>query len=234
MIRQQQQRVAVGARVSECVSAWRGELTGRPCRRLRGLMQIAILNGVNLNMLGKRDPRGLRVDHVVAAGDADLRLGVRRGGDGALLADQQRGRLRRHDPRGATGGVDGLIVNPGAWTHYSYAIRDALEVFDRPKVEVHLSDDRAAGGVAPPLGDRRRGRPAHLGQGVDGYREAMALPHGARRVSYGDRLARAGERVEELGAGRAAAHRPRQHPLPDRLHRLERDARRRAGGARCS
>ena len=72
-----------------------------------------------------------------------------------------------------TGGVDGLIVNPGAWTHYSYAIRDALEVFTGPKVEVHLSDDRAARGVAPPLGDRRGGRPPHLGHGVDGYREAI-------------------------------------------------------------
>ena len=50
------------------------------------------------------------------------------------------GDLRRHDPRGCAGGADGLIVNPGAWTHYSYAIRDALEIFDRPEVEVHLSD----------------------------------------------------------------------------------------------
>ena len=37
-------------------------------------------------------------------------------------------------------GADGLILNPGAWTHYSWAIRDALEVADLPAVEVHLSD----------------------------------------------------------------------------------------------
>ena len=48
-----------------------------------------------------------------------------------------------------TGGVDGLIVNPGAWTHYSYAIRDALEVFAGPEVEVHLSDIEQPRGVAP-------------------------------------------------------------------------------------
>ena len=40
----------------------------------------------------------------------------------------------------AADGSDGLIVNPGAWTHYSYALHDALEAVDVPKVEVHLSN----------------------------------------------------------------------------------------------
>ena len=55
-------------------------------------------------------------------------------------ADQLRGRVRGHDPRGLRRTPTGLIVNPGAWTHYSYAIRDALEIFTGPVVEVHLSD----------------------------------------------------------------------------------------------
>jgi 3-dehydroquinate dehydratase-2 len=72
-----------------------------------------------------------------------------------------------------TGGVDGLIVNPGAWTHYSYAIRDALEVFDRPKAEVHLSaieqrEEWRRHSVIADVVDHRIS-----GHGVDGYREAI-------------------------------------------------------------
>ena len=50
----------------------------------------------------------------------------------------------------ACSGADGLVVNPGAWTHYSYAIRDALEIFTQPIVEVHLwTSTGARSGVAP-------------------------------------------------------------------------------------
>ncbi len=54
----------------------------------------------------------------------------------------------------ALGTADGLILNPGAWTHYSWAIRDALEPFSGPVVEVHISERRRARGMAPFLGAR--------------------------------------------------------------------------------
>ncbi|MDP9376592.1 MAG: 3-dehydroquinate dehydratase [Actinomycetota bacterium] len=70
--------------------------------------------------------------------------------------------------------ADGLVLNPGAWTHYSWAIRDALEVSDLPAVEVHLSDVRSReqwrrhsvleGLVAATVS----------GRGVGGYRDALA------------------------------------------------------------
>ncbi len=69
--------------------------------------------------------------------------------------------------------ADGLVLNPGAWTHYSYAIRDALELFDVPVVEVHLSD------VAQREEWRRHSVVADivahriLGKGPEGYREAL-------------------------------------------------------------
>src|SRR5665647_1485541 len=71
--------------------------------------------------------------------------------------------------------VDGLLLNPGAWTHYSYAIRDALEIADNPAVEVHLSD------VENREEWRRRSVIRDLcistvsGQGPDGYRTALKL-----------------------------------------------------------
>jgi 3-dehydroquinate dehydratase II len=71
--------------------------------------------------------------------------------------------------------ADGIVLNPGAWTHYSYAIRDALEVAELPAVEVHLS----------PVDEREEWRRTSVirdlciatvqGKGVDGYREALEL-----------------------------------------------------------
>ena len=68
---------------------------------------------------------------------------------------------------------DALLLNPGAWTHYSYAIRDALELFDAPIVEVHLSnieqrEEWRRKSVVAELAAKRI-----LGKGAEGYREAL-------------------------------------------------------------
>lgn len=75
----------------------------------------------------------------------------------------------------APDGADGLIINPGAWTHYAWALRDALEIAGLPAVEVHLSD----------VGAREEFRRVSVvrdlcvgtvaGKGVEGYREALEL-----------------------------------------------------------
>jgi 3-dehydroquinate dehydratase-2 len=69
--------------------------------------------------------------------------------------------------------VDGIVLNPGAWTHYSYAIRDALELTTLPAVEVHLSDvdAREAWRRQSVIAELCLGRVA--GKGPDGYREAL-------------------------------------------------------------
>jgi 3-dehydroquinate dehydratase II len=71
--------------------------------------------------------------------------------------------------------ADAIILNPGAWTHYSYAIRDALEVAGLPAVEVHLSavDEREEWRRKSVIRDLCIG--TVQGKGVDGYREALAL-----------------------------------------------------------
>ena len=71
--------------------------------------------------------------------------------------------------------ADGLLLNPGAWTHYSYAIRDALDLAAVPAVEVHLSaiDDREEWRRKSVIRDLCVG--SIQGKGVDGYREALAL-----------------------------------------------------------
>lgn len=105
--------------------------------------RILLLHGPNLSQLGSRDP-----GHY---GSLDLEELVRtceeaaRSADAELDHEQHEAEsdlVRRvHAARG--GDVDALVINPGALTHYSFALRDALELLDVPKVEVHLSNVHA-------------------------------------------------------------------------------------------
>lgn len=136
-------------------------------------MRIAVLNGVNLNVLAYRDPGlygGLSYPELetrIYEWGRELELSVR------CFQTNHEGEYVEwcHDARDR---VDGLIVNPGTWTHYSYAIRDALEVVQSPVVEVHLSDltkreEWRRRSVIEDLASARV-----LGKGPEGYREALA------------------------------------------------------------
>jgi 3-dehydroquinate dehydratase-2 len=136
-------------------------------------MQVLILNGVNLDVLGRRDPElygGLSLNELetrIYEWAHELGVSVRcrqSNSEGEFIG-------WIHD---AYGDVDAMIVNPGAWSHYSYAIRDALELFQAPIVEVHLSNilDREEWrrtSVIEPVVTHRV-----IGKGPDGYREALA------------------------------------------------------------
>ena len=135
-------------------------------------MQIAVLNGVNLNVIGERDPGlygGLSYDEletrIYAWGrEAELSVRCRQTNSEGEYVDFC------HD---VAGWAQGVVVNPGAWTHYSYAIRDALELVPAPVVEVHLSDitkreEWRRRSVIEDVVDHRV-----IGKGPDGYREAL-------------------------------------------------------------
>lgn len=101
--------------------------------------RIFVLNGVNLGTLGTRRPEvygNLTLDDIEKLlrdefPDVDLEF-RQTDFEGEMV-----GFVRE------AAGSDGLVVNPGAWTHYSYALHDALEAVDVPKVEVHLSNVHA-------------------------------------------------------------------------------------------
>jgi 3-dehydroquinate dehydratase II len=135
-------------------------------------MRVAVLNGVNLDVLHRRDPAiygGLSLQELEGRIDAWAR-------ELELQAECRQTNSEGeyvtwcHDALDWAGGV---IANPGAWSHYSYAIRDARELFDAPLVEVHLSDitQRERWRRQSVLEDIAAERV--IGKGPDGYRQAL-------------------------------------------------------------
>lgn len=135
-------------------------------------MRVAVLNGVNLDVIERRDPAlygGLSLNQLESkiyewAMSLELHADCRQTNQEGLFV------AWCHD---ALDWADGVIVNPGAWSHYSYAIRDAIELLEVPVVEVHLSDIehreewRRHSVIADVVSERV------IGKGPDGYHEAL-------------------------------------------------------------
>ncbi len=135
-------------------------------------MRVLVLNGVNLNILARRDPAlygGISIAELegrIYEWGRELELSVN---------------CRQTNTEGeyvkwiqdAYDNTDGLIVNPGAWSHYAWAIHDALDSLDIPIVEVHLSnvDEREEWRRTSVISDLAAQR--IVGQGPDGYRLAL-------------------------------------------------------------
>jgi 3-dehydroquinate dehydratase II len=135
--------------------------------------RIEVMHGVNLDQLGRRpaahygdltfEQLQFRVDEFGSELDLSLRF-FQTNAEHEFVEH-----LHRLD-----GIADAIVLNPGAWTHYSIAVRDALEIAGLPAVEVHLSD------IAAREDFRRTSLISDLclatisGQGVEGYREALA------------------------------------------------------------
>ena len=135
--------------------------------------RIEVMHGVNLDVLGRRpathygDLTLIALETRIAEFARELDLEVR------FFQSNHEGEFVEQLHR-VEDTADALILNPGAWTHYAWAIRDALEVAALPAVEVHLSD----------VDSREEWRRTSVirdlcvatvsGQGVEGYREALA------------------------------------------------------------
>jgi 3-dehydroquinate dehydratase-2 len=135
-------------------------------------VRIHVLNGVNLDILGRRDPSlygGLSLAELETriydwSRERELMVQCRQtNSEGEFVG-------WCHD---AHGNADAMIVNPGAWTHYAWAIRDALEPVGVPIVEVHLSnvDEREEWRRHSVLEGLTATR--FVGHGPDGYRMAL-------------------------------------------------------------
>jgi 3-dehydroquinate dehydratase-2 len=134
--------------------------------------RVALLHGPNLNMLGRR-PAQHYGTVTLAQLEAQIReWGTERSLDVVTFQTNHEGAFLEH-VHGLIGAVDAVVVNPGAWTHYQWSIRDALELLAVPIVEVHLSDIEAREPHRRISVIRDIAAFAVWGKGPEGYREGL-------------------------------------------------------------
>jgi 3-dehydroquinate dehydratase-2 len=106
-------------------------------------MKILMLHGINLNMFGKRDPAQYGTATLAEIDARAQALARELGAELECFQTNDEGAMCERIHRAHGEKVDGVVINAGAWTHYSYGIRDALAILGVPVVEVHMSNIHA-------------------------------------------------------------------------------------------
>lgn len=106
-------------------------------------MKILMLNGINLNMFGKRDPKQYGTITLDQINEQVVKLGQELGAQVEHFQTNHEGDMAERIHQAYADQVDAVLINAGAWTHYSYAIRDALAILKVPIVEIHMSNVHA-------------------------------------------------------------------------------------------
>jgi 3-dehydroquinate dehydratase II len=134
--------------------------------------RVEVMHGVNLSELGRRDPEHYgrltypELERSVGQMGHELGLTLR------FMVTNDEGEFVEHLHR-LEGMADGIVLNPGAWTHYAWSIHDALELTGLPAVEVHLSDVDAREEWRRVSVIRDLCVARISGKGVEGYREGL-------------------------------------------------------------
>ena len=136
-------------------------------------MKILVINGPNLNFLGIRE----KSEYGTQDYDYFLKMigekGEQTGSTIEVFQSNHEGAIIDRIQDSYFDGTEGIVINPGAYTHYSYAIRDALSSITVPKVEIHISDimnreEFRKVSVTAPACDKQI-----YGHGLEGYLEAI-------------------------------------------------------------
>lgn len=106
-------------------------------------MKILILHGINLNMFGKREPAKYGTITLAEIDARLLELGKELGVEVVSFQTNDEGAMCERIHRAFSEDVDAILINAGAWTHYSYGLRDALAMLTVPIVELHMSNIHA-------------------------------------------------------------------------------------------
>ncbi len=132
-------------------------------------MKILVLHGINLNMFGKRDPAQYGTTTLDEINIQVTALGLELGAQVECYQTNFEGEMAERIHRAHADGVQAVVINAGAWTHYSYGIRDALAILKCPIIEVHMSNIHAREAFRhhSVIADIAKGQIA--GFGVDSY-----------------------------------------------------------------
>ena len=136
-------------------------------------MKLLVINGPNLNFLGIREKSVYGNQDYQYLLDLIAKKGEETGTDITVFQSNYEGGIIDRIQEAYFDGTEGIVINPGAYTHYSYAIRDALASITVPKVEIHISDitkreEFRKVSVTAPVCDKQI-----YGQGLDGYLQAI-------------------------------------------------------------
>ncbi len=136
-------------------------------------MKILVINGPNLNFLGIREKSVYGAQDYQYLLDMIAKKGEETGDEITVFQSNHEGAIIDRIQEAYFDGTQGIVINPGAFTHYSYAIRDALASITVPKVEIHISDitqreEFRKISVTAPVCDKQI-----YGQGLDGYLQAI-------------------------------------------------------------
>jgi len=103
-------------------------------------MKILVLHGINLNMFGKREPAQYGTTTLAEINAALIALGHELGAQVEAFQTNFEGAMAERIHLASASRVEAVVINAGAWTHYSYGIRDALAILKCPIIEVHMSN----------------------------------------------------------------------------------------------
>jgi 3-dehydroquinate dehydratase II len=115
----------------------------KPDTTRKQTMKILVLHGINLNMFGKRDPAQYGTVTLAEIDQQVQALGHELGAQVECFQSNFEGALCERIHQAHADKVDAVVINAGAWTHYSYGIRDALAILSCPVIEVHMSNVHA-------------------------------------------------------------------------------------------
>jgi len=148
------------------------------------MQKIVMLHGINHNMFGKRDPQQYGSVTLAEIDAALATLGRELGAQVESFQTNSEGEMCDRVHKAHADGVDAVLVNAGAWTHYSYGLRDALAILTCPIVEIHMSNVHAREPFRrhSVLGEIVKG--SIVGFGVDSYLLALRAVTGGAAAAH--------------------------------------------------